>query len=327
MKNMRTLEPWEVLAMGAVVGIACGGLAALLVASVRLDDRQRTCPHFQLTNQTLDCKSIDESATRLSALHQAVYTAVGQYIEQGKATRISVFERDLRTNQWEGTNETDLFAPASLMKLPLMMAYFKVAELEPSLLNVELTYQPSALLNSKTQHFAPPNPLVPGQAYSVTYLIEKMIVDSDNDAAALLLSHIDPKIFDSTLVDLGIRIPQHGGAVDFVSAKSYAVLFRVLYNASYLTRENSEKALEMLSRSLFREGLPGGVPQSIVVAHKFGEREMPAPDGGVRRELHDCGIVYKEDSPYILCIMTEGTDWSDLVTIIRDISTLVYQKI
>ena len=107
--------------------------------------------------------------------------------------------------------------------------------------------------------------------------------------------------------------------------RMYASFFRVLFIASYLNKEMSQKALAYLMRSDFNEGIVAGVPPSVLVAHKFGERVS-----GARledRQLHDCGIVYYPNSPYLLCIMSRGSDFTTLDDIIKDLSLLVYKEV
>src|SRR5262249_2238814 len=163
---------------------------------------------------------------------------------------------------------------------------YKVAEVEPSLLDTKIIYTPSQLLNADSQDFAPPDPLVVGQSYTVEQYIEHMIIDSDNNAAAILLAHIDSDVFDNTLIDLALKIPGNMQNYDFVTAKTYAAIFRMLYNASYLNRNYSQKLLNLLSSATFK-GMAQSLPASVVVAHKFGEREVDNPDGTVQtRELH-----------------------------------------
>jgi hypothetical protein len=54
----------------------------------------------------------------------------------------------------------------------------------------------------------------------------------------------------------------------------------------------------------------------------MGEREL---QNGIR-QLHDCGIVYLESHPYLLCIMTRGYDFEKLSKIISMISSQVYSE-
>lgn len=89
-----------------------------------------------------------------------------------------------------------------------------------------------------------------------------------------------------------------------------------------MNQQYSSKALDMLSRSLFQSWLVTGVPQSTIVSHKFGERNIW--DG---KQLHDCGIVYYPSNPYILCVMTRGYDYDTLAYIIQNISKSIYDEV
>ena len=73
----------------------------------------------------------------------------------------------------------------------------------------------------------------------------------------------------------------------------------------------------------YHDALPAGVPPNIAVAHKFGE----AGTGDTDRQLHDCGIVYFPDHPYLACIMTRGDDTGELKDSIAAISKFIYEKI
>jgi beta-lactamase class A len=106
-----------------------------------------------------------------------------------------------------------------------------------------------------------------------------------------------------------------------MNIKEYVSLFRVLFNVSYLNKEASEKALELLTRVEFKDGLPAGLPANIVVAHKFGERIV----NGLS-QLHDCGIVYYPSHPYLICIMTRGADFTQLSKHIQEISKITYDE-
>jgi beta-lactamase class A len=97
---------------------------------------------------------------------------------------------------------------------------------------------------------------------------------------------------------------------------------RVLYNASYLSREMSEKALDYLLASDYKDGLVAGLPPGTQVAHKFGEYEREDMN-----QLHDCGIVYYPRHPYILSVMTRGSDKQMMADTIAEISRLIYEEV
>lgn len=148
-----------------------------------------------------------------------------------------------------------------------------------------------------------------------------MIVYSDNKAANALLNHIEASSLDSVYQNLGIEVPDIDENENFMSVRDYASFFRILYNASYLNHAMPEKALGILTKSQFNLGLTAGVPPQIEVAHKFGERVLL--DG---RQLHDCGVVYKIDKPYLLCIMTRGNNFIGMSETIKAISETAYKE-
>ena len=151
-----------------------------------------------------------------------------------------------------------------------------------------------------------------------------MIKSSDNNATLLLYQFLGFDKTAETYKDLGLNPPQVD--TDYqVSARQYATFFRILYNATYLSQSQSEKALSLLAEVDFKDGLVAGVPAGVVVAHKFGERHY---DGDVAVEqLHDCGIIYKQKHPYILCVMTRGRSVTELASVISQVSRTVYETI
>lgn len=247
-------------------------------------------------------------------------------IAKNKKVFVSVYFRNLNNGPWFGINEKENFTPASLMKVPLMMAYFKLAEDDNQLLAQEIEYRSNGEVKLE-QAFSPQEKLVTGKKYSIMELIERMMTFSDNAAMELLLKNINQNKLDSIYTDLGINIPDVRKADDFMTVKEYASFFRILYNSSYLKNEKSEKALEILTNTYFKEGLVEGVPEDILVAHKFGERRNNDIPGGYNVQLHDCGIIYNPKYPYLLCVMTRGENFEELTKIVKNISTIVWGNI
>jgi beta-lactamase class A len=149
-----------------------------------------------------------------------------------------------------------------------------------------------------------------------------MISYSDNKAANALLQGIDPEVLNKIYTDMNIAIPSIDRPENYMPVTDYASFFEVLYNASYLNREMSEKALKILASPGFQKGLTAGLPINIKVSHKFGERKIDNLN-----QLHDCGIIYKTNHPYLLCIMTRGDDFIKMAETIKEISREVYNNI
>lgn len=310
----------SLLATGAAISVAL--LSAYYYFNIVLPEKNCTL-QYRFTSSELNCSQFDESRDIMQRLDSALNSAVLQYVNEKRATRISIFTRDLRSKQWAGANQYELFAPASLIKVPIMLAYFKMLEIEPSIMQKQIENTISEDQNGGMQ-YPPKETLIYGQRYTVEDLLTRMAVNSDNTAATLLYQSIEPTFFANVLADIGLQLPHNDGPVDIATAKSYANVFRILYNASFINREYSEKTLELLSRPHQFEGIKSSLPQNTPVADKYGERLSITGDGAYVQELHDCGIVYKGAHAYTICIMTEGDDYEKLHGVIKDLSALVY---
>jgi len=262
------------------------------------------------------------------ALENKLQQSIDKAINEKKVANVSVYFRDLQTGHWTGVNENDEFAPASLLKVPIMIILFKQAETYPNLLNKKIYYrhisqEPITEYTSSTT-----TQLKFDQYYTVNKLIEAMIIDSDNDAKALLIDLVDSKIMAKLFneLEMDAALEQWAKGENYkVSARQYSLLFRILYNVTFLNKDMSERALSLLSQSSFHEGLTAQLPKLVKVAHKFGI--YLGQVGIANDELHDCGIVYAPDHPYFACVMTRGGSFSDLSSTISDLSLIMYKYV
>jgi len=221
-------------------------------------------------------------------------------------------------------NQNEAYDPASMLKVVIMVAYLKESDTDPAILDGYLTFTPNIEKSLESVPFQDPSALAVGQMYSVESLIERMIIDSDNGAMNILLANIDDAYLSQVYVNLGLEGPEANSEYK-ISANDYSLFFRVLYNGTYLSNANSEKALSILSKSTFADGLVAGLPSEAIAAHKFGEHVNGTGDHITSVELHDCGIIYTNGGPYLLCVMTKGASLDSLKQTISGISKLVYQ--
>ncbi len=238
----------------------------------------------------------------------------------------SVFFSDLNRGRWIGVNEKDKYNPASMLKVVIMVAYFKKAEKEPDTLIKNLTYTKDVDNLVKKDPFNSQSDLKIDKSYTVEDLINKMIIYSDNGAAILLLNNIDSSYMNSIYNVLNIDNPEKTKGDFIISPRAYSLFFRILYSSTYLSHNMSEKALDILSKTTFNDGLVDNLPRDIVVSHKFGEYIYTNNNQIQSIELHDCGIVYYKDYPYFLCVMTKGNNFESLKSVIKGVSDLVYNS-
>ena len=252
-------------------------------------------------------------------------TKIENYISKNTSAdyKISMYYRNMEKGSWFGINDAEEYDPASLYKVPFMIAYLKAAEDNPSLLIKEITFTAADAEREKSKTSTQVSDFKVGESYSALELLKKMVVESSNSAKSLLTKNTDLNYLRETFDELGV--PFLSDEYYKISAQKYSLFFRVLYNSTFLNREMSEKALDFLSQAEFEYGLRGGLPSDVVIAHKFGDHAIYQGNQISSLELHDCGIVYVTPQPYFLCIMTSGPDLKKLTEIIQSISKIVYE--
>jgi beta-lactamase class A len=286
---------------------------------------RQTDSGYKFINPLLDCQVGESAFTTLLPFQDKVSAYVDQLNDADPNTDfVAVYFRDLNDGPWFGINEDTPFVTASLLKVPVMMTYFVEAESDPTILNEKFVYNASTSVPTTQQDIPPAETLESGKSYTVDNLIYRMIAYSDNLSQYVLMEHIDIPTLTKVFNDFDLPLPNEAVAPDQMSVREYASFFRVLFNGSYLSRQYSEEALKILSESQFKDGLVAGVPANIPVAHKFGEREFV---GQTEKQLHDCGIVYYPNHPYLLCVMSRGTDLSSLASTIAKVSAFVYNQL
>jgi beta-lactamase class A len=261
-----------------------------------------------------------------NGLRDQINSYIADEINKKDITAASVLFSDISEAAGFSLNPAEEYNPASLLKVPTMIAYYSLAEINPQVLNKRLTYSGTVDANAQ-ENIISPVQLEKGQSYTVEELIEHMIKYSDNNAAELLIENLNnigqSDVFNKVFRDMGIT--ELDLSNDFITIRAYSLFFRVLYNSTYLGRSMSERSLGLLTQTDFTKGLDAGVPSGVAIAQKFGEFSVVNSRGSLQqRELHNCGIVYYPDHPYLLCVMTKGNDFKVLEGVISDISKQAY---
>lgn len=276
-------------------------------------------------NPLLECEQAESEIenNELKPFKQKVEHFVTDNVNKKWGDEVSVYFRELNDGLAFTIGKTEYFYPASLLKVPEMIAILKTAGEKPGLLSRKIVYNNLEIQSAQNTDVI--DKLVFGKSYTVEELMRRMIEYSDNVSALLLEGTISPLVLRRMYDDLGILGPDslNDENTFTISAEVYSSFFRILYNASYLDKNMSEKALGYLANTSYNIGIVAGVTPNTKVAHKFGLRKTK--DG--KKQLHDCGIVYYPDHPYLLCIMTAGPLPEYLDKTIADISHFIYEEI
>jgi len=329
---MSPLKGAALFALGLCIGIAAGyaegksGLASVAdsinqsLVPIEQEGTSYTFVHPLLGYRLPEATLLGD----YTSLKSSFQTIANSAVNGGEAMRVSVYFRDLDIGRWVGINQDETYYPASLLKVPTMIAFYKEAEQSSAIFSQNIAYDPSVMPKDP---YTAPTELTTGRRYSVEELIKYMITDSDNGAAFTLLNHINPDFLTAVYTSLGIPDPGNDSTAYKISARTYGLFFRVLYNATYLSAAYSERALKLLSQATYADALVAGVSAGTTVAHKYGNHILSENGSVTGVELSDCGIVYYPGHPYLLCVMTEGKNFVEMDDTVLQVSQFVYSAV
>lgn len=285
---------------------------------------------FKYVRPLLDVEYInqDDSLAQFPYMKKIQFSVMAE-IDKYPDVKIGYYYNDLSNAGWMGVNAEESFIPASLLKLPMLISYYKIRESEPDLFEKQITYTGNDFNEFRTTN--EDSVIKPNNTYSVRQLLEAMIIHSDNNALELLYGFRTDALSE-VFEDLKAPLPDSRNDIamrDFLSPINMSKFFLVLYNGSYLKKVDSEEALELLTKVQYRDGIKTSLPSDVVVAHKYGERQVNVGNGDSENELHDCGIVYRTDNPYLICIMIRGKalDFKTASEIIEKLSKITYDGV
>jgi beta-lactamase class A len=281
-----------------------------------------------LTSPYLEAPGKENADASLARARVDIASFIDARRRDDPTLRVSVYARDLDNGPWIGIDERARYLPASLTKVVVLIHTLQREEEEPGLLDSQILF-PGAdrMIGDDTMLDAPDSlRLRAGARYTVRDLLRRMIAYSDNHAYQLLLESSGGQGIPKMLYDLNAEQSLENGRFYF-DARTVATLLRSLYNSSYLSRRHSELALRLLTESRFHDGLRRSLPAEAVVASKFGFHTAET-EGRLHHELHECGIVYRPRSPYVVCVMTatdQGTPEA-LQEVVGEVSRILWVR-
>lgn len=278
---------------------------------------------FEYIRPLLYVESACESAD-LSTLKQEIENTLTISKKNGLVERAAVYVRDFDHAQWISIGDQETFHPGSMFKIPMLFAWLHLADQNPEILNKSFLFEGVKGEEIPVQNYVSGTSLEKGRTYTVKQLLQQLIAYSDNEALWLLKKHLPDGVMEQTFVDLGIGIPIPSAEDNriHVTAKEISTFMRVLLNSSYLNTEHSELALHMLAQSKFKEGFLAGLPSGIKLAHKFGEW-----DDGQTFELHETGIIYLKNRPFLITVMSQGAARNTLPGVLSAVTRTVYEQL
>jgi len=220
---------------------------------------------------------------------------VGKAMEGIKGTYTIVI-KNLKTGENYFQNEDKAYEAGSLYKLWVMAAvYDKINKGE--LQEDQTLSQDIAVLNQEFGISEDETELTDGKiTLSVTDALHQMIVISHNFAALLLTENITNSRISKYLEENGF-LNSKLGTPPKTTAGDIALFFEKLYHGELVSKEYSERMINLLKEQKLNDGLPKYLPDKSKVANKTGD---------IGWFKHDAGIVFTDKGDFIIAILSES---------------------
>jgi beta-lactamase class A len=242
------------------------------------------------------------TSSKQSILWQKLEASIAQ-VDRNLDGVLGVAIEDLTTGQKFALRGDEVFPQASTIKIAILAELYRQAQTGKLKLTDVYTVRSSDLV--------PDSPLMGGLTPGVTQITVRdlatmMVAVSDNSAANVLIDRVGMENVNSLLDSLGLshtRLRRKmmdlkaatEGRENISTPDEMASLLDSLYRGKVLNKPLTDDFLKMLSTKKMDAWIARDLPEDLKVADKPGSLE------GVR---NDCGIVFLENRPYILCLMT-----------------------
>jgi beta-lactamase class A len=233
---------------------------------------------------------------------------------------VGIIVKDLTTGLSTGVNESANMPAASTIKIPVMVEVFRQMAAGNFDLNRQVTLQrpdrDDGWGDLVYSHL--------GNRYSVANLLRLMITESDNTATNMLIRLVGRAHINQTMASLGLRQTRLADYIrsdgDIRSLRTSPLdMSRLLERMAHdeLVDEWSSRAMIAILTGQRHNGLlPEPLPAGTRIAHKTGT---------LHDTLNDVGIVYLNNSPYIIAVLTTHLPTLDAGRqFIRGVSRLAY---
>ncbi|MFZ4631689.1 MAG: serine hydrolase [Patescibacteria group bacterium] len=271
--------------------------------------------HYNFLDPARSIVSQDDFFSTIEPVRKQMKEIVAKYEKNGH--RIGVYFEFLNTGANVSINQDARFWPASLSKMPTIFVVMKRVEDGKWKLSNELIL----FEEDKDDRFGELYKKPVGTKFTIEELVRETLINSDNTAHKILVRNLSSEEYDKMFAALGME--ELFNADYNITAKEYSRIFRSLYNASYLNRNDSQQILKWLSESSFNEFLGSGISSDVKFSHKIGEEFKEVV-------FLDSGIVYVPNRPYLVTVMVEIEDGGGVdraKEIMREISKSAYDYI
>lgn len=218
---------------------------------------------------------------------------------------------DLTTGETTSVNADQAFAAASTFKVPMAMYVLDLVNQGQTSLDEPLTYRPedweegTGLIQLD---------LVEGDCYTVSELLDLMLIESDNIATNMLLRRFGESNAFSYMVQLGGTVTHLDSGRRATTPREMAQYLAQAFRTAEAGDSLYRTLIDRLMHTAFPDRIAAGVPEGVPVAHKIGT---------VPGMVHDVGVVLLPDRPFVLAIFSVDVDEAEAAVRLAEITRLV----
>jgi len=306
----KEFKPWGKKERYWVLGVLLGtilvsGILAMSARSWKLPGLPRfSLPSFGSGTIIIEKKGNDLNETAkevINAFREKTKSLSGVY---------GLYVIRLSDNTSYGISQNETFEAASLIKLPVMAAFYMEAENGDLDLETEYSLKDEDKVSGSGSLYGKPE----GTILSYEDLVRYMGQQSDNTAFNVAINILGEEKVKETIKEIGMT----GTSYEENETTPYDIglFFQKLWDGEIVSKKSRDKILDSLTDTIYEEWLVAGIPDGIDVAHKFG------------REVHvinDAGIVFT-DEPFVLVILSKGVVEREADEIFPELSKTVYDR-
>lgn len=241
-------------------------------------------PQMASLNENLRLNGLEQSIENLAAMYPSIHP--------------SVFVWDYESGNYADVNADEIFATASIIKLPVLAELFR--SIEKGEINI---YEEMPLTEYfRTEGSGSLQFKAANSKYTIDTLARIMITESDNSATNMLIAKlgsmtdVNRAIRNWGLKHTGVRtwLPDLEGT-NHTTARDMATILYNIDNPDFLSVSSRERIFDYMGHVHNNRLIQAGLPAGTVFLHKTGD---------IGKMLGDAGIVYAPNGKkYIVVIL------------------------
>jgi len=210
---------------------------------------------------------------------------------------VSLYVKLLNSGEIFSLNESHQFWAASVIKIPLVVEFFRQVKTGAHDLKKRVVIKPENIVKgSGVVHL-----LDAGNAYTTGDLVKLAMILSDNAATNEVIDLVGWENVEKHMKELGLEsttfrhkmMIKAGRGPNLITTKDVSLLLEKLFEDEL---PYSKDILDILSEEKLRDRIPKYIPNDIKISHKTGS---------LSEAVHDVGIVFS-DNPFIFCFLTDN---------------------